>query len=55
MLCALAAELGLNLDYPGIGFIQRELAAKVPALAALASAPPAEREPQPVLTGPAHP
>jgi len=55
VLCELAAALGLGLDYVGIRHIQRELAANVPALAALAEPPAADPAPQPVLTGPAHP
>jgi NADH-quinone oxidoreductase subunit G len=55
VLCELAAALGTGFDYPGIRPIQRDLAAVVPALAALANAPSADRQPQPVLTGPAHP
>jgi NADH-quinone oxidoreductase subunit G len=55
VLCELAAALGMSLDYAGIHPIQKELAGKVPALAALAQPPAADRAPQPVLTGPAHP
>jgi NADH-quinone oxidoreductase subunit G len=55
VLCELGAALGLDLDYTGIFPIQREAAAKAPALAALAQAPPAEAEPARVLMGPAHP
>jgi NADH-quinone oxidoreductase chain G len=54
-LVELSVALGLKLDYPGIFPIQRELAALVPALAAVAQAPSPEREPTPVLVGPAHP
>ena len=55
VLCELGAALGLELDYPGIFPIQRDAAAKAPALAALAQAPSPEPEPRPVLVGPAHP
>ncbi|HYM66265.1 MAG TPA: hypothetical protein VEW68_03145, partial [Patescibacteria group bacterium] len=55
VLVELAAALGLSLDYTGIHPVQREIAAKIPALAALAQPPSPEREPQPVLSGPAHP
>jgi NADH-quinone oxidoreductase subunit G len=55
VLCELGATLGLELDYPGIFPIQRDAAAKAPALAALAQAPSPEPEPRPVLVGPAHP
>jgi NADH-quinone oxidoreductase subunit G len=55
VLTELGAALGLELDYPGIFPIQREAAAKTPALAALAQAPSPEPEPGPVLVGPAHP
>jgi NADH-quinone oxidoreductase subunit G len=55
VLCELGAALGLDLDYTGIFPIQREAAAKAPALGALAQAPPAEAEPARVLMGPAHP
>jgi hypothetical protein len=55
VLCELGEALGLDLDYTGIFPIQREAAAKAPALAALAQAPSAEREPARVLMGPAHP
>jgi NADH-quinone oxidoreductase subunit G len=54
-LTELGVALGLNLDYPGIFPIQREAAAKVPALAALAQSPSPEPQPTPVLIGPAHP
>ncbi|MEO8745314.1 MAG: 2Fe-2S iron-sulfur cluster-binding protein [Candidatus Dormiibacterota bacterium] len=54
-LTELGVALGLNLDYAGIFTIQRELASKVPALAALAQPPSPEPAPQPVLVGPAHP
>jgi NADH-quinone oxidoreductase subunit G len=54
-LTELAVALGLPLDYGGIFPIQREAAAKAPALAALAQTPSAEAEPAPVLVGPAHP
>ncbi len=55
VLCELGAALGVSLDYEGIVPIQRELADKVPQLAALAEPPSADRAPQPVLVGPAHP
>ncbi len=55
VLCELGAALGVSLDYTGIFPIQREAAAKAPALAALAQAPSAERQPARVLVGPAHP
>ena len=54
-LTELGVALGMNLDYPGIFPIQREAAAKVPSLGALAQAPSPDREPAPVLVGPAHP
>ena len=54
-LTELGVALGMSLDYPGIFPIQREAAAKVPALGALAQAPSPEPEPTPVLVGPAHP
>ena len=54
-LTELGVALGMNLDYPGIFPIQREAAAKTPALAALAQSPSPEPEPTPVLIGPAHP
>jgi NADH-quinone oxidoreductase subunit G len=54
-LTELGVALGMNLDYPGIFPIQREAAAKVPALGALAQAPSPDPEPAPVLVGPAHP
>ena len=54
-LTELGGALGLKLDYPGIFPIQREAAAKFPALAALAQAPSPEPEPTPVLVGPTHP
>ena len=55
VLVELAAALGLNLDYAGVFPIQREIAAKVPALAALAQQPDPEPAPDPVMIGPAHP
>ena len=55
VLMELGVALGLKLDYAGIFAIQREAAAQVPALAALAQRPAAEPEPARVLTGPAHP
>ncbi|MGH7765670.1 MAG: 2Fe-2S iron-sulfur cluster-binding protein [Candidatus Dormibacteraceae bacterium] len=55
VLCELGTALGVELDYPGIFPIQREIAGKVPALAALAQPPSADPLPQPVLAGPAHP
>jgi NADH-quinone oxidoreductase subunit G len=54
-LTELAVALGLDCDYAGIFPIQREAADRFPALAALAQAPSTEREPTPVLIGPAHP
>jgi len=54
-LTELGVALGMNLDYPGIFPIQREAAAKFPALGALAQAPSPEPEPTRVLVGPAHP
>jgi NADH-quinone oxidoreductase subunit G len=54
-LAELGNALGLSLNYAGIFPIQREVAATVPALAALAQRPSPEREPRPVLVGPAHP
>ena len=55
VLTELGVALGMNLDYAGIFAIQREAAATIPAMAALAQPPSAEPEPQPVLVGPAHP
>ncbi len=55
VLCELGAALGVALDYAGISPIQREIAGKVPALAALSQPPAAGPVPQPVLVGPAHP
>jgi NADH-quinone oxidoreductase subunit G len=55
VLTELGIALGMNLDYAGIFPIQREAAAKAPALAALAQAPSPEPEQRPVLVGPAHP
>ncbi|HXD82321.1 MAG TPA: molybdopterin-dependent oxidoreductase, partial [Candidatus Acidoferrum sp.] len=55
VLTELGAALGLSLDYAGIFPIQREAAAKAPALAALAQAPSPEPEQGRVLVGPAHP
>ena len=55
VLCELAAALGMPLDYTGILPLQREVAAKVPALARVGVTPelrPIRRE---VLVGPAHP
>jgi NADH-quinone oxidoreductase subunit G len=54
-LTELGVALGLSLDYTGIFPIQRDAAARVPALAALAQAPSPEPAPAPVLVGPAHP
>jgi NADH-quinone oxidoreductase subunit G len=55
VLCELGAALGLNLDYTGIFPVQREAAARAPALAALAQTPSPEPDPKPVLVGPARP
>jgi NADH dehydrogenase/NADH:ubiquinone oxidoreductase subunit G len=55
VLMELSVALGLTMDYAGIFPIQRELAAVVPALAALAQPPDPEPQPEPVLIGPAHP
>jgi NADH-quinone oxidoreductase subunit G len=55
VLCEIGAALGLSLDYLGIVPLQREIAGRVPALAALAEPPDAVRAPEPVLVGPAHP
>jgi NADH-quinone oxidoreductase subunit G len=55
VLSELGVALGVSFDYAGIVPIQRELAGKVPLLAALAAPPSADRAQQPVLTGPAHP
>jgi NADH-quinone oxidoreductase subunit G len=55
VLCELGAALGVTLDYAGIFPIQRDAAAKAPALAALAQSPSPEPVPGPVLVGPAHP
>jgi NADH dehydrogenase/NADH:ubiquinone oxidoreductase subunit G len=54
-LMELSVALGLRLDYAGIFPIQRELAALVPALAAVAQPPSPDPQPTPVLVGPAHP
>jgi NADH-quinone oxidoreductase chain G len=54
-LTELSVALGLRLDYAGISPIQRELAALVPALAAVAHAPSPDPAPTPVLVGPTHP
>jgi NADH-quinone oxidoreductase subunit G len=51
----LGVALGLHFDYAGIFAIQREAAAAIPALAALAQPPSPEPAPEPVLIGPAHP
>jgi NADH-quinone oxidoreductase subunit G len=55
VLTELGIALGMDLDYAGIFPIQREAAAKAPALAALAQSPSPEPVPGPVLVGPAHP
>ena len=55
LLCELGSALGVAFDYAGISPIQREIAGKVPALAALSQPPSAEPAPTPVLVGPAHP
>jgi hypothetical protein len=55
VLCELGSALGLRLDYLGIVPLQREIAAKISALASLATPPSADRAPEPVLIGPAHP
>ena len=55
VLTELGAALGVALDYAGIFPIQRDAAAKAPALAALAQSPSPEPEPRQVLVGPAHP
>jgi NADH-quinone oxidoreductase subunit G len=55
VLTELGVALGMNLDYAGVFAIQREAAAAIPELAALAQPPSAEPEPQPVLIGPTHP
>jgi hypothetical protein len=55
VLAELASALGLRLDYLGIVPLQREIAGKIPALAALGTPPTADRAPEPVLIGPAHP
>jgi NADH-quinone oxidoreductase subunit G len=55
VLTELGIALGMDLDYAGIFPIQREAAAKAPALAALAQSPSPVPEPGPVLVGPAHP
>jgi NADH-quinone oxidoreductase subunit G len=55
VLCELGAALGLELDYAGIFPVQREIAGKIPALAALAQPPSPDPEPAPVLVGPARP
>jgi hypothetical protein len=51
----LGAALGVTLDYAGISPIQREIAGRVPELAALAHPPDPNPEPRRVLVGPAHP
>jgi NADH-quinone oxidoreductase subunit G len=51
----LGVALGLDFDFAGIVAIQREAAAAIPALAALAQPPSPEPAPEPVLIGPAHP
>jgi len=55
VLSELGAALGVTLDYAGIFPIQREMASKIPSLAALAQHPNPSPEPTPVLVGPAHP
>src|SRR6202163_4334465 len=55
VLTELGIALGMDLDYAGIFPIQREAAAKAPALAALAQAPSPVPQPVPGLVGPAHP
>ncbi|TAN34786.1 2Fe-2S iron-sulfur cluster binding domain-containing protein [bacterium] len=55
VLCELGAALGLDLEYPGVFPIQREIASRVPALAALAQPPSPEPLPPPVLLGPSRP
>ncbi|HYL08304.1 MAG TPA: molybdopterin-dependent oxidoreductase, partial [Candidatus Udaeobacter sp.] len=55
VLCELASGLGLSLGYTGIFPLQKEIAARVPQLAALAEPPARDPEPHPVLVGPAHP
>jgi NADH-quinone oxidoreductase subunit G len=56
VLTELGVALGMDdLDYAGIFPIQREAAAKAPALAALAQSPSPDPVPGPVLVGPARP
>jgi len=55
VLTELGVALGMSLDYAGIFAIQREAAAAIPTLAALAQPPTPEPAPEPVLIGPAHP
>jgi NADH-quinone oxidoreductase subunit G len=55
VLTELGQALGMALDYAGIFAVQREAAAAIPALAALAQPPSTEPAPEPVLIGPAHP
>ena len=55
VLTELGEALGMALDYAGIFAIQREAAAAIPVLAALAQPPSTEPAPEPVLIGPAHP
>jgi len=55
VLTELGIALGMSLDYAGIFAIQREAAAAIPTLAALAQPPTPEPAPEPVLIGPAHP
>ena len=55
VLNELGVALGLDFDYAGIFAIQREAAAAIPALAALAQPPSPEPAPEPVLIGPTHP
>jgi NADH-quinone oxidoreductase chain G len=55
VLTELGAALGLALEYAGIFPIQREMASRIPSLAALAQHPSPGPDPTPVLVGPAHP
>ena len=55
VLTEIAAALGLELDFAGVFPIQREVASRFPGLAALAQPPSTDREPAPVLVGPARP
>ncbi|HKV89391.1 MAG TPA: 2Fe-2S iron-sulfur cluster-binding protein [Candidatus Dormibacteraeota bacterium] len=55
VLCELGAALGMSLDYLGILPLQREIAASIAELGALAQPPEPVRPADPVLIGAAHP